>query len=133
MRKLLLFMCALCAILSLSSCIRDKEAAYSFEFEVQARIKDEADWDALKAYFDENYTSEAMVQTMFTTYSDAVTKSLAFFDQGRNRIDGKFILDHLNDEDDVVILLGVLAGKDLREPVNSTYWDYELKKTLYPD
>lgn len=133
MRKLLLFMCALCAILPLSSCIRDKEAAYSFEFEVQAKLKDEADWEELKAYFDENYTNESMVHNMFTTYSDACMKSLDLFDQGRNRVDGKFILDHITDEEDVVILIGVLSGKDLREPVNSTYWDYNLKKTLYPD
>ena len=133
MRKLLLFMCALCAILSLSSCIRDKEAAYSFEFEVQANLKDEAAWEELKTYFDANYTNESMVQNMFTTYSDACMKSLDFFDKGRNRVDGKFILDHITDEEDVVILIGVLSGKDLREPENSTYWDYNLKKTLYPD
>lgn len=134
MHKIFRLICALgAALLFFVSCNFDKEQNMSFAFEVQANIQDEDAWKVLEQYFKDNYINESCVHTFYTTYSDAFKQSVDLFEKGRNEIDYNLILDTIQDEDDVVYLLGILSGEKSREIIASTYWDYNLKQELRPD
>ena len=131
MRRFFLFLAVSAAALFCLSCHpMDKEADYLFSYEVLALIHDETDRAALETYFNDNYLKETHTLSYHGKYADAVSKGAAFFEEGRNRIDGQFILNCIREQDEFVQLFCVMSRSNTREYINYTYWDYELKQSL---
>ncbi|MCR4859178.1 MAG: hypothetical protein K5910_00775 [Bacteroidales bacterium] len=131
MRRFLIFLTVFAvSLLALSSCKLDKEGSYQIFFEVEAFINDETTREAIKDYFTENYLQESHSISFYGKHYDACVKAEAFFQEGRNRVDGEFILSCITQEDEYVQLFGVLSGKDGKELVDFVYWDLSLKEQL---
>ena len=134
MRKILLYICVLCAaMLCLSSCIKDRIKDYVFQYEVQASLADEEDWKALQAYFEESFVNEAKSHHFTSTFAEAYEKSADFYEQEIKSINQDLILDCIKTENDIVILNGVITGDKVREVIKTNYWNYEYKKYIRPD
>ena len=134
MRKILLYICVLCAaMLCLSSCIKDRVADYSFQYEIQGNVLNEDDWKTLEAYFKESFINESRVYPFHSTFTEAYKKGTDIFEQDLTTINQDLILDCIKDKDDIVILNGVITGDKVREVIKSNFWNYEYKKYVRPD
>jgi len=133
MRKFLIILTAFAAALfCLSSCNMDKDDNFLIGFEVLAVIHDDDTRAALEEYLDGELMQETNTLSYYGKYYDAYVKARDFFATNREKLDGYFILDCIQEEDEFVQISCVLNGTNRREYVDYAFWDYNLKKELEP-
>ena len=56
-----------------------------------------------------------------------------FFTQALDQLDLQFIMDHIQADDDVIRMAGVMTGTNLQEIISSIYWnmDWTQEMLLY--
>ena len=134
MRKILLYICVLCAaMLCLSSCIKDRVEEYDFQYEVQGSLENEDDWKTLESYFKDSFVNESKVHHFTATFSEVYQKGMEIYEQDIKTVNQDLILDCIKTKDDVIVLNGVINGDKVREVIKSTYWNYDYKKYVRPD
>ena len=134
MRKTLSIIGALCAaVLCLTSCLKEKVGDFVYEYEIQASLKNEDDWNTLKAYFEENFVNAAKSRTFHGTYNEAYNQGVEIYEQEIKTVNQDLILDCIKETDDIVVLYAVISGDKVKETIKATYWNYEYKKYIRPD
>ena len=128
MCKFFTILAVLAALFCLSSCNLDTVETFVFSYDGGGYITDEADWEAAKTYFQENYFSQEHSSTFTCKNSEAMEKALTLFTQGIERADDDYILSLIKTPDDAIELDGMLTSDKTNIVVGYRIWNYEQKE-----
>ena len=130
MRKILIMLAAAAALLfGLTACDLDMVDNYSFTLAYEFNLGDETLRNEMEQYLDEfvNLPSQKAAYPN-TAYAEAVYQGQELFDEILHRVDRDFILGHIQSEEDVIHLAGIVSGHQMKEVVAHIYWTWDWKQ-----